>query len=100
MDVDSARRYLALKLGIISQEPESTEPIEKVLDEVNLDGIVKWIKGNRCKNIITLAGAGISTCKYVLHRYYYIIILSLTIFLVKLGYVYMFCLCISIQHTI
>ncbi|XP_053613948.1 NAD-dependent protein deacetylase sirtuin-2-like [Plodia interpunctella] len=61
MDVDSARRYLALKLGIISQEPESTEPIEKVLDEVNLDGIVKWIKGNRCKNIITLAGAGIST---------------------------------------
>ncbi|XP_063539198.1 NAD-dependent protein deacetylase sirtuin-2-like [Cydia strobilella] len=60
LDVDSIRRYLAQKLGFY-EPTEPAAPVEKVLDEVNLDGIVKWIKGSRCKNIITLAGAGIST---------------------------------------
>ncbi|XP_072930108.1 NAD-dependent protein deacetylase sirtuin-2-like [Epargyreus clarus] len=59
LDVDSIRRYLAQKLGFY--EPSEPSPVEKVLDEVNLDGIVKWIKSDRCKNIITLSGAGIST---------------------------------------
>lgn len=63
LDVDSIRRYLAQKLGFYEQV-EPSAPAEKVLDEVNLEGIVKWIKSERCKNIITLAGAGISTCKY------------------------------------
>lgn len=62
LDVDSIRRYLAQKLGFY-ETPESSVPVNKILDEVNLDGIVKWIKSERCKNIITLAGAGISTCK-------------------------------------
>ncbi|GBP13394.1 NAD-dependent protein deacetylase sirtuin-2 [Eumeta japonica] len=60
LDVDSIRRYLALKLGFYDLT-EPSAPVEKVLDEVTFDGVVKWIKGNRCKNIITLAGAGIST---------------------------------------
>ncbi|KAM3962494.1 NAD-dependent deacetylase sirtuin 2 homolog [Aphomia sociella] len=60
LDVDSIRRYLAQKLGFY-EPPDSVAPVEKVLDEVNLDGVVKWIKSDRCKNIITLAGAGIST---------------------------------------
>ncbi|XP_066948348.1 NAD-dependent protein deacetylase sirtuin-2-like isoform X1 [Macrobrachium rosenbergii] len=33
----------------------------KVLDEVTVDGIVKYILSGQCKNIITMAGAGIST---------------------------------------
>lgn len=60
LDVDSIRRYLAQKLGFYEQA-EASSPAEQVLDEVNLDGIVKWIKGDRCKNVITLSGAGIST---------------------------------------
>lgn len=64
LDVDSIRRYLAQKLGFYEPSEPPTAPVEQVLDEVNLDGIVKWIKSERCKNIITLAGAGISTCKY------------------------------------
>lgn len=60
LDVDSLRLYLAHKLGICEpQEPSA--PVEKVLNEVTLDGIVNWIKSDRCKNIITLSGAGIST---------------------------------------
>lgn len=55
---------MALKLGLYEQAEPG--PVEKVLDEVTLDGVVKWIKSDRCKNIITMAGAGISTCK--LHR--------------------------------
>lgn len=33
----------------------------KVLDEVTVEGIVKYIKNGQCKNVITMAGAGIST---------------------------------------
>lgn len=62
LDVDSIRRYLAQKLGFY-EPSEAPVPVENVLDEVTLDGIVKWIKSDRCKNIITLSGAGISTCK-------------------------------------
>ncbi|KAF9823969.1 hypothetical protein SFRURICE_013506 [Spodoptera frugiperda] len=61
LDVDSIRRYLAQKLGFYEPPETTSAPVEQVLDEVNLDGIVKWIKSERCKNIITLAGAGIST---------------------------------------
>lgn len=62
LDVDSIRRYLAQKLGFYeAAESAPPVPVDQVLDEVNLDGIVKWIKNERCKNIITLAGAGIST---------------------------------------
>lgn len=34
---------------------------EKVLEEVSVEGVVKYIKSGQCKNIITMAGAGIST---------------------------------------
>ncbi|XP_063831498.1 NAD-dependent protein deacetylase sirtuin-2-like [Ostrinia nubilalis] len=60
LDVDSIRRYLAQKLGLY-EVAEPTSSSEKVLDEVNLDGIVNWIKSDKCKNVITLSGAGIST---------------------------------------
>ncbi|XP_032521164.2 NAD-dependent protein deacetylase sirtuin-2-like [Danaus plexippus] len=60
LDVDSIRRYLAQKLGFYEPSEPSTS-VEKVLDEVNLDGIVKWMKSARCQNVITLSGAGIST---------------------------------------
>lgn len=64
MDVDSIRRFLAQKLGFY-EPPDLNPPVEKVLDEVTLDGIAKWIKSTRCQNIITLSGAGISTCEYI-----------------------------------
>lgn len=35
----------------------------QILDDVSVDGIVDFIKKKNCKNIITMAGAGISTCK-------------------------------------
>ncbi|XP_045452906.1 NAD-dependent protein deacetylase sirtuin-2-like [Melitaea cinxia] len=60
LDVDSIRRFLAQKLGFY-EPPDLSPPVEKVLDEVTLDGIAKWIKSDRCQNIITLSGAGIST---------------------------------------
>ncbi|KAJ0173772.1 hypothetical protein K1T71_010921 [Dendrolimus kikuchii] len=60
LDVDTLRYYLAHKLGICEPR-EPSAPVEKVLNEVTLDGIVNWIKSDRCKNIITLSGAGIST---------------------------------------
>lgn len=56
-DVDTLRRYLASKLVFYKREVPSV----KILDEATVDGVVKWIKNEKCKNIITLAGAGIST---------------------------------------
>ncbi|MCL4117565.1 UNVERIFIED_CONTAM: hypothetical protein GTU68_039309 [Idotea baltica] len=35
--------------------------VPQILDEVSIDGIVSYIKSGKCKNIVTMAGAGIST---------------------------------------
>jgi NAD-dependent deacetylase sirtuin 2 len=58
MSVESLRKYLSDKLGIHDKDEE--EKI-KILDDVSMDGIVDYIKKKNCKNIITMAGAGIST---------------------------------------
>jgi len=42
---------------------ESKGEVEKVLTKPDFDSVVEYMKSDRCKNIITLAGAGISTCK-------------------------------------
>ncbi|XP_030759792.1 NAD-dependent protein deacetylase sirtuin-2-like isoform X2 [Sitophilus oryzae] len=54
--VSRLQKDLEHKLGL-----GSDENLSKVLDEVSLDGFVNYIKNQNCKNIITLAGAGIST---------------------------------------
>jgi len=50
------KRHLAL-------DSQLKADVEKVLDKPDFDSVVKYMKSDRCKNIITLAGAGISTCK-------------------------------------
>ena len=42
---------------------EDTPVREKVISSLDITGIADFIKGGKCKNIITMAGAGISTCK-------------------------------------
>ncbi|XP_077979200.1 NAD-dependent protein deacetylase sirtuin-2-like [Glandiceps talaboti] len=39
----------------------SEEDVEQVLEDLTLQGIAKYIIDKKCKNIITMAGAGIST---------------------------------------
>lgn len=48
--------FLYQKLGLGGDE----EPVH-ILDEPSLDGIVRYIQSGRCKNIIAMIGAGIST---------------------------------------
>lgn len=48
--------FLYQKLGLGNDE----EPVH-VLDEPSIDGIVRYIKSGKCKNIIAMIGAGIST---------------------------------------
>jgi len=63
--VEAVRQYLAAKLGIGANDlkgPESDEQKHpSVLKTLDLDGIVEYIKEGKAKNIITMAGAGIST---------------------------------------
>ena len=40
---------------------KSSAKKSKVLTQMNIDGIVEYIKSGKCKNVITMAGAGIST---------------------------------------
>ena len=48
-----------------SLQRNNDEPQGKsLLDEVSFKGIAQYIKSGKCKKIVTLAGAGISTCKY------------------------------------
>lgn len=58
--IDALRKFLSEKLKISDKDDEEKV---KVLDDVSLDGIIDYFKKNNCKNIITMAGAGISTCK-------------------------------------
>ena len=41
------------------------EKPEQLLEEVTINGIVQYMKSGKCKNIITMTGAGISTCESV-----------------------------------
>uniref|UniRef100_A0A1B6JNI0 NAD-dependent protein deacetylase n=1 Tax=Homalodisca liturata TaxID=320908 RepID=A0A1B6JNI0_9HEMI len=59
--VELIRRYIAEKLGFYSEESTDKSEKPKVLDDVSLNGIANLIKEGKCKNIITMAGAGIST---------------------------------------
>ncbi|XP_019640900.1 PREDICTED: NAD-dependent protein deacetylase sirtuin-2-like isoform X2 [Branchiostoma belcheri] len=60
------RRLFARTLGL-SQEREAAEAEEEtprpqqLLDEVTVEGIAKYIRDGKCRNIIVLTGAGIST---------------------------------------
>ncbi|KAL3288092.1 hypothetical protein HHI36_002543 [Cryptolaemus montrouzieri] len=56
----SLRHFFLGKIGLEDEE-EHEESQTQILDEQSLDGIVKYIQENKCKNIITMAGAGIST---------------------------------------
>ena len=56
---DWLQQYFSRALGI-SNEP----PLESLLEEVTFEGIAKYIASDKCKNIVTMAGAGISTCEY------------------------------------
>ena len=50
-----------------AEVPEKKK-IPQLLPEVTFEGVVKHIKSEKCKNIITMAGAGISTCKVIDHK--------------------------------
>uniref|UniRef100_A0A3Q3K926 NAD-dependent protein deacetylase n=1 Tax=Monopterus albus TaxID=43700 RepID=A0A3Q3K926_MONAL len=51
--VDFLRNLFSSALGLGSAE--------KVLDELSLDGVARYIKSGKCRNIICMVGAGIST---------------------------------------
>ncbi|XP_037501314.1 NAD-dependent protein deacetylase sirtuin-2-like [Rhipicephalus sanguineus] len=57
--------FLYQKLGLGNDE----EPVH-VLDEPSIDGIVRYIKSGKCKNIIAMIGAGISTADALLDFYH------------------------------
>ncbi|XP_069995649.1 NAD-dependent protein deacetylase sirtuin-2 [Penaeus vannamei] len=55
------QNFLMSKLHLGSQEEVPKANSNKVLEEVTVEGVVNYIKSGKCKNIITMAGAGIST---------------------------------------
>lgn len=62
--MEKIRKYLIQKLKLYDSDNEQ-ESCPGVLKELTIDGIVDYIKQNpKCK-IITMAGAGISTCKSI-----------------------------------
>lgn len=63
LSVDALRLYLAKQLGFYKddEEEQGNRDRVRILDELNLEGIVKYIKDKDCRNVITMAGAGIST---------------------------------------
>uniref|UniRef100_A0A8C5AQA5 NAD-dependent protein deacetylase sirtuin-2 n=1 Tax=Gadus morhua TaxID=8049 RepID=A0A8C5AQA5_GADMO len=52
-EMDFLRNLFSSTLGLGS--------VEKVLDELNLEGLARYIQSGKCKNIVCMVGAGIST---------------------------------------
>ncbi|XP_059930861.1 NAD-dependent protein deacetylase sirtuin-2 [Gadus macrocephalus] len=52
-EMDFLRNLFSSTLGLGS--------VEKVLDELNLEGLARYIQSEKCKNIVCMVGAGIST---------------------------------------
>ena len=52
-------------MGISQGSGEKPPPPEQLLDTVDFDGIANYMNSERCKRVITMAGAGISTCQYI-----------------------------------
>ncbi|EMP27833.1 NAD-dependent deacetylase sirtuin-2 [Chelonia mydas] len=55
MPVDFLRNLLSRTLGLGSEKPE------KVLDELTLDGVSRFMQSEKCRNVVCIVGAGIST---------------------------------------
>lgn len=61
--MEKIRKFFQDKLHLLSSTDEDDSSKEPVLKEATLDGIVEYIKENNITKIITMAGAGISTCE-------------------------------------
>lgn len=63
-EMERLRRYLIQKLRLVdlSTSNQSDQSQQRILRELSLDGIVEYIKEKPDCKIITMAGAGISTC--------------------------------------
>lgn len=64
--MDKVRKLFLQTLNLSGDDKEKEEEEveeEKLLSDLSLDGIVEYIKNGKCKNIIVMAGAGISTGK-------------------------------------
>lgn len=69
--MEKIRKYLAQKLRLFdsSNNNEQNNP-QKVLRDLSIDGIADYIKEKENCKIITMAGAGISTCEFFLNWNY------------------------------
>ncbi|KZC07432.1 NAD-dependent protein deacetylase sirtuin-2 [Dufourea novaeangliae] len=63
--MEKIRKYLAQKLRVFDSSKYDGQSQQKTLRELSLNGVVEYIKENENLKIITMAGAGISTCKYL-----------------------------------
>lgn len=44
-------------------DKKTPEPVEKVLAATTFDAVADYILSGKCKKIVAMVGAGISTCK-------------------------------------
>ncbi|XP_043274439.1 NAD-dependent protein deacetylase sirtuin-2 isoform X2 [Venturia canescens] len=61
--IEKIRKYFSEKLKMYdsTDSAKSETKEKKILDTLDLDGVVEYIKQKNCRKIITMAGAGIST---------------------------------------
>ncbi|XP_044576939.1 NAD-dependent protein deacetylase sirtuin-2 isoform X1 [Cotesia glomerata] len=59
--IEKMSKYLMSKLTLSDTEEKMGVKAKQILQELTIRGIVDFIKENKCRNIITISGAGIST---------------------------------------
>lgn len=67
ISIERIRQYLSDKLGFYSSdsydEKDGAPRKQRVLETVDIDGVIKHWKNGGFKKIVTMVGAGISTCE-------------------------------------
>lgn len=54
-----------LKRALNIADDKNKEKPEQLLETLTAEGVAKFINSEKCKHIVTMAGAGISTCKII-----------------------------------
>lgn len=63
IDIELIQQFFASKLKLFHDDKKTVKKDHQVLKTVDLNGIVEHWKNNGFKKIVTMVGAGISTCK-------------------------------------
>ncbi|CAG2111497.1 unnamed protein product [Medioppia subpectinata] len=61
ISLEKLTKIFATNFGLNESDGKAVTNVEKVLDELSVDGIVRYMNSGQCEHIVVMVGAGLST---------------------------------------